>query len=82
VVTAITGYNKPQGEETMKTVLTIDGMSCDHCVHHVTEALEGVAGVSSAKVNLKKKSADVEHDDSVTLDALKAAVEEAGYEVV
>jgi copper ion binding protein len=66
----------------MKTILKIDGMSCEHCVKHVTEALEGVAGVNSAKVNLKKNSAEVKHGDDVTLDSLKAAVVEAGYEVV
>ncbi|MDR1352395.1 MAG: cation transporter [Treponema sp.] len=65
----------------MKTTLKIDGMSCEHCVHHVTEALKGVVGVSSARVDLKSKSAEVEHGDSVSLDALRAAVEEAGYEV-
>jgi copper ion binding protein len=66
----------------MKTTLTIEGMSCEHCVRHVTEALKGVSGVSSADVDLKKKSAEVEHGESVSLDALRAAVEEAGYEVV
>jgi copper ion binding protein len=65
----------------MKTVLKIDGMSCDHCVKHVKEALEGVAGVSSAQVSLKENSAAVEHGDSVSVDSLKAAVEEAGYEI-
>jgi copper ion binding protein len=65
----------------MKTTLNIEGMSCDHCVKHVKEALEGVAGVKSAAVNLKGKSAAVEHGDGVSLDALKAAVVEAGYEV-
>ena len=65
----------------MKTTLQIEGMSCDHCVRHVKEALESVAGVTSAKVSLKEKSAAVEHGDKVDLAALKAAVEEAGYEV-
>jgi copper chaperone CopZ len=65
----------------MKTTLDIEGMSCDHCVKHVKEALEGVAGVKSAAVNLKGNSAVVEHGDGVPLDALKAAVVEAGYEV-
>jgi copper ion binding protein len=63
----------------MKTILNIEGMSCEHCVKHVTEALKGVAGVKSAKVSLKKKNAEVKHDDGVSLDALKAAVSEAGY---
>jgi copper ion binding protein len=65
----------------MKTLLTVEGMTCDHCVKHVTEALENIAGVKSAKVNLKKKSAEVKHEDQVTLEAMKAAVTEAGYEV-
>ncbi|MDR0878376.1 MAG: copper ion binding protein [Treponema sp.] len=65
----------------MKTVLAIEGMTCEHCVKHVTEALENIAGVKSAKVNLRKKSAEVKHEDQVTLEAMKAAVTEAGYEV-
>jgi copper ion binding protein len=66
----------------MKTTLKIEGMSCEHCVKHVSEALKKVAGVKSAKVSLKEKSAAVEHGDGVDLDALKAAVVEAGYEVL
>ena len=66
----------------MTTTLNIEGMSCNHCVAHVKEALEAIAGVSSAEVDLQKKNALVEHDDSVGLDALKAAVGEAGYEAV
>jgi copper chaperone CopZ len=65
----------------VKTTVNIEGMSCEHCVKHVKEALEGVAGVKSAAVNLKGKSALVEHGDEVSPDALKAAVVEAGYEV-
>jgi copper ion binding protein len=65
----------------MKTTLKIEGMSCDHCVKHVTKALEELSGVKSAAVSLKEKSAVVDHEDAVTLAAMKAAVEEAGYEV-
>jgi copper ion binding protein len=66
----------------MKTTLKIEGMSCDHCVKHVTGALKGITGVSSAEVSLTEKSAVVEHGDDVTFNALRTAVEEAGYEVV
>ncbi|MDR1948848.1 MAG: cation transporter [Spirochaetaceae bacterium] len=66
----------------MKTTIRIDGMDCDHCAQHVKEALEGIAGVQSAQVDLKKNSAQVEHGDGVSLDAMKAAVAEAGYAVV
>ena len=63
----------------MTTTLKIDGMSCEHCVKHVKEALEAVAGVSSAAVNLKDQSALVDHN-GVELSALTAAVSDAGYE--
>jgi copper chaperone CopZ len=66
----------------MKTVLAIKGMTCEHCVRHVTEALEGVAGVQSVSVSLKKNAATVKHPDNLDTTALKNAVVEAGYEVV
>jgi Cu+-exporting ATPase len=66
---------------TMKKTLSVEGMSCGHCVNHVKNALIQVSGVESAEVDLGKKSAVVVGnalDDA----ALKAAVAEAGYEVV
>jgi copper chaperone CopZ len=64
----------------MKTILHIEGMSCGHCVQHVKDALESVAGVKTAEVHLDDKSAVVEHAEGVSQDTLKAAVEEAGFE--
>jgi len=66
----------------MKTVLQIEGMSCNHCVKHVKEALEAVPGVQSADVSLEGKSAAVEHGAEADIGALKEAVTEAGYEVL
>jgi copper ion binding protein len=66
----------------MKTTLQIEGMSCEHCVKHVTEALKTLGGVKSVKVSLKGKTAEVDHGEEVSQEALKAAVVEAGYEVV
>jgi copper ion binding protein len=66
----------------MKTTIKIEGMSCDHCVAHVTEALKEISGVSSVTVSLKEKNAVVEHADSVGPESLKAAVTEAGYEAL
>ena len=66
---------------TMKTILQIEGMSCAHCVQHVKKALEAVAGVTSANVNLKNKSAEVEHGDNVNIAAMKTTVEDAGFTV-
>jgi copper chaperone CopZ len=64
----------------MKKVLSVEGMSCAHCVAHVKEALESVAGVIKAEVDLKKKQAVVE-GSSLDDDAMKSAVAEAGYEI-
>lgn len=61
--------------------LSIEGMSCNHCVGRVTSALTKVEGVTSAKVDLATKSAVVE--GTTLADAqLKQAVEDAGYDVV
>jgi len=63
-----------------KFKLSIEGMSCGHCVKRVTNALNEVSGVKSASVDLASKSAVVEGEADEA--ALKAAVEDAGYDVV
>lgn len=65
----------------MKKQINIKGMSCGHCVKHVEEALTEVAGVRDVQVDLQGKKAVVEISDTVTDEQLKAAVEEAGYDV-
>lgn len=65
----------------MKETLKIDGMTCDHCVMHVTNALESVEGVEKAKVSLKKKAL-VKFDAPADLDQMALAVAEAGYKVI
>ncbi len=59
------------------TELTITGMTCDHCQHAVKGALESVAGVEGAQVDLAAGTAQV--DGSADVGALVAAVEEEGY---
>ena len=61
---------------------TVEGMTCNHCVHHVTMALSEVEGVKDVKVSLVEKSALVNSEDNVQFETLKAAVEEAGYKLV
>lgn len=65
----------------MKKVLSIEGMTCNNCKKHVTEALREVAGVKSATVDLAKKNAVVESDMPVADETLKSAVADAGYTV-
>ena len=63
------------------TKVKINGMSCRHCVSHVTKALEGLPGVKNVKVNLDTAEATFDKPDSVTMDDVTKAVEDAGYEV-
>ena len=67
----------------MQTVIIkVGGMSCAHCEKAVKNALGAMAGVKSVEVSLKDKTVTVEHDASVSsLEALKAAIIEEGYEV-
>ncbi|WP_263790033.1 heavy-metal-associated domain-containing protein [Salinibacter sp.] len=61
--------------------LPVEGMSCDHCAERVTEALEGVEGVSHASVDLEAGQATLKAADHVSCETLAEAVDEAGYEV-
>ena len=71
-----------KGETSMEKVISIEGMACMHCVKHVQDALAAVPGVKETKVDLESKSATVSVDGSVSDAALKAAVDEAGYQAV
>ncbi|HLR35226.1 MAG TPA: cation transporter [Tissierellales bacterium] len=65
----------------MKKTITIEGMSCGHCVAAVEKALKELDNISKVDVNLENKKAQVEGvnlNDSV----LKKVIDEAGYEVV
>ena len=68
--------------QSMEKVLFIEGMVCGNCVKHVHKALTELAGVQEAAVELESKTATVRLDSSVSDDALKAAVEDAGYTLV
>ncbi|MBX5467682.1 MAG: cation transporter [Firmicutes bacterium] len=59
--------------------LHIAGMSCDHCVRAVRQALLALPGVQAAAVSIGE--ATVDYDPArVSLDELKAAVRDAGYD--
>ncbi|MDO5388763.1 MAG: heavy metal translocating P-type ATPase [Clostridia bacterium] len=71
--------NENNKEESKMKKISIEGMMCGHCVAHVEKALKSVEGVTEVKVSLENKCAEVSGD--VSDDALKKAVEDAGYEV-
>ena len=63
----------------MVTIATISGMSCAHCVRAVFTSLTGVEGIVRADVSIGR--AVIEHDGSVTGEAIRQAISIAGYEV-
>ncbi len=70
-----------KGENRMEKKMMIEGMSCGHCSARVEKALNALEGVS-AKVDLEAKCAAISTEGKVSDEQLKAAVADAGYEVV
>ena len=61
---------------------TVTGMTCSHCVSAVSGELQQLPGVTDVQVDLGSGSVTVTSDQPVDDDAVAAAVDEAGYEVV
>lgn len=80
-IAVLQSSNGNKGDDDMKdrkTTVYIDGMMCDHCKKRVTETFKNL-GID-AEVDLKKKRAEFSHSD-VTDEAIKSAIEAAGYTV-
>lgn len=65
----------------MKKVIFIGGMSCEHCVNHVSSALKELTGVNHVEVNLTDKNAILELSQDISNEVIENAIDEAGYEV-
>ncbi|KHL97149.1 copper resistance protein CopZ [Paenibacillus sp. IHB B 3415] len=66
----------------MKNVtLHVEGMSCGHCVNSIEGALKTIG--ANGKVDLSGGTITVLYDENeLTVDAIKEAIEEQGYDVV
>lgn len=64
-----------------ETTYTVTGMTCDHCVQSVKSEVGQVAGVTAVAVELDGGLVTVTTEGSVDDDAVRAAVEEAGFEM-
>lgn len=62
-------------------VYSVTGMTCGHCVNAVTSELSKLPGVTAVDVDLASGSAKVESAEPLDVDAVRAAVDEAGYEL-
>ena len=66
----------------VKTTITVGGMSCDHCVKAITNAVSALPGIGSVHVDLDAGTVTVEHDLGITAEAkIRAEIQEQGYDV-
>ena len=66
-----------------KTIIKVEGMSCEHCVKAVTNAVNSVTGIGSVSVDLAAKTVTVEYDAAKTsLESIKTEIEDQGYDVI
>ncbi len=64
---------------------TVRGMTCGHCVSAVTEEVQSISGVSEVTIDLVEggdSSVIVTSEASLDVEAVRAAVDEAGYELI
>jgi len=64
------------------TTYKVQGMTCGHCVSAVTQEVSKLDGVSDVKVDLESGDVTVTSAEPLSEEAVKAAVDEAGYELV
>ena len=67
---------------TTTTTFTVEGMTCEHCVRAVTEEVSKIAGVTNVAVDLSSGKVTVASNEAVDQEAVRSAVDEAGYELV
>lgn len=66
----------------MKVIMTVEGMTCNHCKMRVEKALQGLEGVQAVEVDLATKAVSVETQAQIDPSVLKEVVEDAGYDVI
>ncbi|HRL02418.1 MAG TPA: copper chaperone CopZ [Vitreoscilla sp.] len=65
------------------TTLKVQGMTCQHCVKAIEKSVGKLAGVTEVAVNLANAQVDVHFDERQSDEAaIKAVIQEEGYEVV
>ena len=63
------------------TTITVDGMTCGHCVNAVQTEVGKIEGVTDVNVDLASGQVTIVADPAPDAGALREAVEEAGYEI-
>lgn len=68
--------------EMTSTTYRVEGMTCDHCVRAVRTEVEAIEGVAEVEVDLATGEVAVTSDAPLDPATVRAAVDEAGYELV
>lgn len=67
---------------TTTSVFNVDGMSCNHCVNSIKNAVGSLKGVEKVEVHLDEKTVAVEYNgETVTPQTIKETIEDQGYDV-
>ncbi|WP_431944721.1 heavy-metal-associated domain-containing protein [Micromonospora marina] len=66
----------------METTYQVNGMTCGHCVNSVSAELSALPGVTDVQVDLAGGRVTVTSRNPLDVDAVRAAVDEAGYDLV
>ncbi len=70
-----------RGAEVTIEAYTVLGMTCEHCVRAVSTEVGALPGVRAVDVDLATGSVTVTSDTELDREAVRAAVDEAGYEL-
>jgi copper chaperone len=72
----------PAKESPVQTTYTVSGMTCGHCVSSVRAEVSQISGVTEVNVDLVGGAVTVTSEAPLDEDAIRAAVDEAGYALV
>lgn len=71
-----------EGDRGVRTTYTVSGMTCGGCANNVTRHLNAVAGVTGTEIDLTSGSVTVTSTAALETSTVRAAVEQAGYQLV
>lgn len=66
----------------METILKVNGMTCGHCKAAVTKAVESVSDTNNIVVSLENKEVSFKHLETDTVEKVKEAIEDQGYDIL
>ncbi len=65
------------------TILQVEGMSCNHCVNSIKNAIGALKGVESVEVDLEQKKVTVNYNEGlVSIQTIKETIEDQGYAII